>query len=104
MSKLDRNWVKNGWEKLCTNRQTNRHYENNGHLAVNQTMRQAGKTRLQWAVTSDSSLPTPHPENKLFPWVVVLKLQDWILRDWTMADKFCPVQVEQRWPKSSRRL
>jgi len=29
-----------GWEKLCTNkqtdRQTDRHYENNGHLAVNQ--------------------------------------------------------------------
>jgi len=23
-------------EKNCTNKQTNRHYENNGHLAVNQ--------------------------------------------------------------------
>jgi len=23
-------------KKLCTNKQTNRHYENNGHLAVNQ--------------------------------------------------------------------
>jgi len=40
MSKFDRNRIKDGWEKLCTNkqtdRQTNRHYENNGHLAVNQ--------------------------------------------------------------------
>ena len=38
MSKFDRNRVKDGWEKLHrqTNRQTNRHYENNGHLAVNQ--------------------------------------------------------------------
>jgi len=42
MSKFDRNRIKNGWEKLCTNkqtnRQTNRHYENNGHLAVNQLL------------------------------------------------------------------
>jgi len=44
MSKFDRNWIKDGLEKLCTNKQTNRqtdrqansHYENNGHLAVNQ--------------------------------------------------------------------
>ena len=40
MSKFDRNRIKDGWEKLCTNKQTNRqtsrHYENNGHLAVNQ--------------------------------------------------------------------
>jgi len=44
MSKFDRNQIKDGWEKLCTNkqthrqtdRQTNRHYEKNGHLAVNQ--------------------------------------------------------------------
>ena len=39
MSKFDRNRIKDGWEKLCTNRQTDRqrHYENNGHLAVNQS-------------------------------------------------------------------
>jgi len=30
--------IKDGWEKLCTNKQTNRHYENNGHLAVNQNL------------------------------------------------------------------
>jgi len=36
MSKFDQNRIKHGWEKLCTNKQTNRHYENNGHLAVNQ--------------------------------------------------------------------
>ena len=40
MSKFDRNRTKDGWEKLCTNKQTDkqtdRHYENNGHLAVNQ--------------------------------------------------------------------
>jgi len=40
MSYFDRNRIKDGWEKLCTNketdRQTKRHYENNGHLAVNQ--------------------------------------------------------------------
>jgi len=40
MSKFDRNRVKDGREKLCTNKQTDkqtdRHYENNGHLAVNQ--------------------------------------------------------------------
>ena len=36
MSKFDRNRIKGGWEKLCTNRQTDRHYENNGHLSVNQ--------------------------------------------------------------------
>jgi len=43
MSKFDRNRVKDGWEKLCTNkqtdRQTDRHYGNNGHLAVNQLQR-----------------------------------------------------------------
>jgi len=47
MSKFDRNRIKDGLEKLCTNkqtdketdRQTNRHYENNGHLAVNQKCR-----------------------------------------------------------------
>jgi len=38
MSKFDRNRIKDGWEKLCTNKQTNRHYENNGHLAVNQLL------------------------------------------------------------------
>ena len=40
MSKFDRNRIKDGWEKLCTskqrNKQTDRHYENNGHLAMNQ--------------------------------------------------------------------
>ena len=36
MSKFDRNRIKDVWEKLCTNKQTDRHYENNGHLAVNQ--------------------------------------------------------------------
>jgi len=36
MSKFDRNRIKHGWEKLCANKQTDRHYENNGHLAVNQ--------------------------------------------------------------------
>jgi len=36
MSKFDQNRIKGVWEKLCTNKQTNRHYENNGHLAVNQ--------------------------------------------------------------------
>jgi len=40
MSYFDRNRIKDGWEKLHkqiqTDRQTNRHYENNGHLAVNQ--------------------------------------------------------------------
>ena len=36
MSKFDRNGIKQGWEKLCTNKQTDKHYENNGHLAVNQ--------------------------------------------------------------------
>jgi len=40
MSKFDLNRIKDGWEKLCTNKQTNkqtdRHYKNNGHLAVNQ--------------------------------------------------------------------
>jgi len=35
MSKFDQNRINDGWEKLCTNKQTNRHYENNGHLAVN---------------------------------------------------------------------
>ena len=34
------NRIKDGWEKLCANKQTDkqtdRHYENNGHLAVNQ--------------------------------------------------------------------
>ena len=39
MSQFDRTRIKDGWEKLCTNKQTlrktNRHYENNGHLAVN---------------------------------------------------------------------
>jgi len=24
MSKFDRNWIKDGWEKLCTNKQTDR--------------------------------------------------------------------------------
>jgi len=42
MSKFDRNRIKDGWEKLYTNKQTDRqtdkHYENNGHLAVNQYM------------------------------------------------------------------
>ena len=42
MSKFDRNRIKDGWEKVCTNKQTNkqtdRHYENNGHLAVNQKL------------------------------------------------------------------
>ena len=35
----DRNRIKDGWEKLHkqTNRRTNRHYENNGHLAVNES-------------------------------------------------------------------
>ena len=36
MSKFDRNRTKDGWQKLCTNKQTDRHYENNDHLAVNQ--------------------------------------------------------------------
>jgi len=40
MSKFDRNRIKDGREKLCTNKQTDkqtdRHYENNGHLAMNQ--------------------------------------------------------------------
>ena len=39
MSKFDWNRIKDGGEKLRTNKQTNRqdrHYENNGHLAVNQ--------------------------------------------------------------------
>jgi len=36
MSKFDPNRIKDGWEKLCTNKQTDKHYENNGHLAVNQ--------------------------------------------------------------------
>jgi len=36
MSKFDRNRIKHGWEKLCTNKRTDRHYENNGHFAVNQ--------------------------------------------------------------------
>jgi len=36
MSKFDRNRIKDGLEKLCTNKQTDRHYENNGHLAVKQ--------------------------------------------------------------------
>ena len=36
MSKFDRNRIKDGWEKLGTNKQTHRHYENNGHLGVNQ--------------------------------------------------------------------
>jgi len=36
MSKFDQNRIKDGWEKLCTNKETNRHYKNNGHLAVNQ--------------------------------------------------------------------
>jgi len=30
--------IKDGQGKLCTNKQTNRHYENNGHLAVNQKL------------------------------------------------------------------
>jgi len=38
MSKFDRNRIKNGWEKLGTNKQTDSHYENNGHLAVNQKL------------------------------------------------------------------
>jgi len=40
MSKFDRNRIKDGRGKLCTNKQTDkqtdRHYENNGNLAVNQ--------------------------------------------------------------------
>jgi len=40
MSKFDRNRFKDSWEKLCTkkqtDKQTDRHYENNGHLAVKQ--------------------------------------------------------------------
>jgi len=38
MSNFRRNRIKDGREKLHkqTNRQTNRHCENNGHLAVNQ--------------------------------------------------------------------
>ena len=40
MSKFDPDRIKDGSEKLCTNKQTNkqsnRHYENNGHLAMNQ--------------------------------------------------------------------
>ena len=40
MSKFDQNRIKDGSEKLCTNKQTdkqtNGHYKNNGHLAVNQ--------------------------------------------------------------------
>jgi len=24
MSKFDRNWIKDGWEKLCTNKQRNK--------------------------------------------------------------------------------
>jgi len=41
MSKFDQNRIKDGWEKLHkqTDRQTNRHYENNGHLAVNQYLK-----------------------------------------------------------------
>ena len=35
MSQFDRNQIKDGWEKNL-HKQTDRHYENNGHLAVNQ--------------------------------------------------------------------
>jgi len=28
------------------------------------------------------------------------KWQAWTSTDWTMTDRFCPLQVEQRWPAS----
>jgi len=43
MSKFDQNRIKDAWEKTLhkqTKKQTNRHYENNGHLAVNQKLKE----------------------------------------------------------------
>ena len=53
MSKFDRNRIKDGWEKLRTNKQTDRHYENNGHLAV----KQQGKD------SDESTVPVSNNEN-----------------------------------------
>jgi len=46
--------MKDGWETLHkqTDRQTNRHYENNGHLAENQYF---NFNRLQWKFSFCSS-------------------------------------------------
>jgi len=52
MSKFYQNQIKDGWEKLHkqTNRQTNRHYENNGHLAVNQKLSHKFRVQTSWNV------------------------------------------------------
>ena len=50
MSKFDRNRIKHGWEKLCTNKQTDRHYENNGHLAVNQLVGSLTETSSDYSI------------------------------------------------------
>ena len=60
MSKLDRNRIKDGWENSAqTDRQTDRHYENNGHLAVNQ--QQESKVHIavtRWLKSQDRQCRT----------------------------------------------
>ena len=62
MSTFDRNRTKDSWEKLCTskqtNRQTNRHYENNGHLAVNQFLGHVACTAVIHKPPSDWKWPS----------------------------------------------
>jgi len=44
MSKFDQNRIKDGWEKL--HKQTDGHYKNNGHLAVNQKIAVYAKQKV----------------------------------------------------------
>ena len=37
-------------------------------------------------------------------WRGALKLREWTSTDWTTTIRFCPLQVQQRWPVSSRSL
>ena len=76
MSKFDQNRIKDGWEKLCTNKQPNRHYENNGHLAVNQ--KQSARIRSQWAtgtstrIRSHCQFSSVTPVGILTTWTVLI--------------------------------
>jgi len=57
MSKFDRNRIKDGLAKLCTNKHTNRHYENNGHLAVNQKRGSGNTGRIneKWSLYNNAA-------------------------------------------------
>ena len=80
MPKFDRNRIKDGWEKLCTNKQTDRHYENTGHLAVNQHLACIGfgspgpgasvSTPRRRSEASPVNLPTPPSQTCTYRMIV----------------------------------